>query len=63
MVPTAISTERLTGFFGFPPQDPLFVRHVLGGVEWALLSKTTRAFNPDGKVGNGPCSGSAAITS
>ncbi|KAI0770501.1 class I glutamine amidotransferase-like protein [Fomes fomentarius] len=44
-------------------QDPLFVRHVMGGVEWALLSGTTRAFNPEGKVGNGPGSGSAAITS
>ncbi len=27
--------------------------HVMGGVQWVLLSGTTRAFNSDGKVGNG----------
>ncbi|KAF8842071.1 class I glutamine amidotransferase-like protein [Paxillus ammoniavirescens] len=32
--------------------DELFLAHVLGGITWALESKTTRAFNNDGKVGN-----------
>ncbi|KAI6122171.1 ThuA-like domain-containing protein [Pisolithus croceorrhizus] len=31
--------------------DELFLRHVLGGITWALASKTTRAFN-EGSVGN-----------
>jgi hypothetical protein len=26
--------------------------HVLGGIQWALQSNTTRAFNSDGLVGN-----------
>lgn len=33
-------------------QDELFLRHVLGGITWALESKTTRAFDSDAKVGN-----------
>jgi len=32
--------------------DELFLRHVLGGITWALESKTTRAFDSDAKVGN-----------
>jgi len=32
--------------------DELFLAHVLGGITWGLESKTTRAFNNDGKVGN-----------
>ncbi|KAH9846220.1 class I glutamine amidotransferase-like protein [Lenzites betulinus] len=32
--------------------DDLFMAHVLGGIQWTLQANTTRAFNPDGKVGN-----------
>ncbi|KAI0350012.1 class I glutamine amidotransferase-like protein [Trametes cingulata] len=32
--------------------DPLFIAHVMGGIQWALQSNTTRAFNPNAKVGN-----------
>ncbi|KIJ66650.1 hypothetical protein HYDPIDRAFT_149474 [Hydnomerulius pinastri MD-312] len=34
--------------------DELFLGHILGGITWALGSKTTRAFNDSGKVGNAP---------
>jgi len=34
--------------------DELFLGHVFGGITWALASKTTRAFNSSGKVGNAP---------
>lgn len=34
--------------------DELFLGHVLGGITWVLASKTTRAFNKEGKVGNPP---------
>ncbi|KAH9902588.1 class I glutamine amidotransferase-like protein [Cubamyces lactineus] len=34
-------------------QDDLFMAHVMGGVQWALQSNTTRAFNANGAVGNG----------
>jgi len=40
-------------------QDNLFIAHVVGGISWALQSNTTRAFNPNGQVGN---SGSGAGT-
>ncbi|KAI0329294.1 class I glutamine amidotransferase-like protein [Cubamyces sp. BRFM 1775] len=34
-------------------QDDMFMAHVMGGVQWALQSNTTRAFNANGAVGNG----------
>ncbi|KAF8558226.1 class I glutamine amidotransferase-like protein [Imleria badia] len=34
--------------------DELFLGHVLGGITWALDSKTTRAFDSNAKVGNAP---------
>lgn len=34
-------------------QDQTFLAHVLGGVQWALQSNTTRSVNPNGQVGNG----------
>ncbi|KAI9570524.1 ThuA-like domain-containing protein [Boletus coccyginus] len=34
--------------------DDLFLGHVLGGITWALDSKTTRAFDSNAKVGNAP---------
>ncbi len=37
--------------------------HVMGGVQWVLLSGTTRAFNSDGKVGNGLPDSNAGTTS
>ncbi|KDQ57246.1 hypothetical protein JAAARDRAFT_131096 [Jaapia argillacea MUCL 33604] len=33
-------------------EDEQFLSHLLGGISWALESKTTRAFNAQGKVGN-----------
>lgn len=33
-------------------QDDAFMTHVLEGVQWALASNTTRAFNETGQVGN-----------
>ncbi|KAI0723533.1 class I glutamine amidotransferase-like protein [Earliella scabrosa] len=33
-------------------QDSVFLGHVMGGIQWALQSNTTRAFNSEGKVGN-----------
>lgn len=32
-------------------QDETFLAHIFGGMKWAVASNTTRAFNPDGKVG------------
>ncbi|KAK7044223.1 hypothetical protein VNI00_007945 [Paramarasmius palmivorus] len=32
-------------------QDDLFMGHVLGGIQWALMANTTRAFNPNAAVG------------
>ncbi|KAH7911355.1 ThuA-like domain-containing protein [Hygrophoropsis aurantiaca] len=32
--------------------DELFLAHVLGGIKWAIDSKTTLALNASGKVGN-----------
>ncbi|PCH42554.1 class I glutamine amidotransferase-like protein [Wolfiporia cocos MD-104 SS10] len=33
-------------------QDELFLAHVLGGIQWAIQSGTTKAFNPNALVGN-----------
>ncbi|KAI0366292.1 class I glutamine amidotransferase-like protein [Pilatotrama ljubarskyi] len=43
--------------------DPLFMAHVMGGIQWALQSNTTRAFNPDAKVGNATSSPSSSASS
>ncbi|KAG2362748.1 ThuA-like domain-containing protein [Suillus spraguei] len=32
--------------------DDLFLGHVMGGIKWVLQSKTTKAFNANGNVGN-----------
>ncbi|KAI0648914.1 trehalose utilization-domain-containing protein [Trametes meyenii] len=32
--------------------NDLFLAHVMGGIQWALQSNTTRAFSPEAKVGN-----------
>lgn len=37
--------------------DELFLRHVLGGIMWALACKATRACNKESKVGNPPTEG------
>jgi hypothetical protein len=46
-------------------QDDTFLAHVFGGMKWALASNTTRAFNPNGKVGhlNPPSSSTSTGTS
>ncbi|KAI0833696.1 class I glutamine amidotransferase-like protein [Trametes gibbosa] len=44
-------------------QDELFMAHVLGGIQWTLQSNTTRAFNPDGTVGNSTAAGSSGSAS
>ncbi|KAF9507159.1 hypothetical protein BS47DRAFT_1304366 [Hydnum rufescens UP504] len=33
-------------------EDPLFLSHVMGGIQWALESGSTRAFNTQALVGN-----------
>ncbi|GBE88536.1 ThuA-like domain-containing protein [Sparassis latifolia] len=33
-------------------RDDLFIAHVLAGIQWALGSNTTKAFNPNVQVGN-----------
>ncbi|KAG8732736.1 hypothetical protein FRC12_019151 [Ceratobasidium sp. 428] len=43
-------------------EDQNFLAHVLGGIQWALESNTTRAMNPDGQVGAQP-SGNITSTS
>lgn len=37
--------------------------HIMGGLTWALASNTTRAFNPDAKVGNSNVAPSNSINS
>ncbi|KAI9001567.1 class I glutamine amidotransferase-like protein [Trametes punicea] len=44
-------------------EDNLFIAHVMGGITWALQSNTTRAFNPDGKVGNGTSADASTASS
>ncbi|GAB1521745.1 hypothetical protein RhiTH_004842 [Rhizoctonia solani] len=39
--------------------DQIFLMHVLGGIQWALASNTTRAMNPNGQVGAVPSSTSS----
>lgn len=33
-------------------QNELFLEHVLAGIQWALQSGTTKAYNPNALVGN-----------
>ncbi|KAI0671930.1 trehalose utilization-domain-containing protein [Trametes maxima] len=42
--------------------DDLFLAHVMGGIQWALQSNTTRAFSPDAKVGNATSPTASAST-
>ncbi|KAI0751227.1 class I glutamine amidotransferase-like protein [Daedaleopsis nitida] len=44
-------------------QDSVFMGHVMGGIQWTLQSNTTRAFNPDAKVGNSSAMGSPSRSS
>ncbi|KII89758.1 hypothetical protein PLICRDRAFT_108461 [Plicaturopsis crispa FD-325 SS-3] len=41
-------------------QDDLFLGHITGGISWALLANTTKAFNTSALVGNGQNSTSSS---